>query len=72
MLLFKLGSEVDLDRETQHVMILLEALFYFGSFELQVLLVDLEGVLQKYQLVNLKFRIAIKFVLVSRKVLHYF
>ena len=72
MLLFKLGSEVDLDRETQHVMILLEALFYFGSFELQVLLVDLEGVLQKYQLVNLKFSIAIKFFLVSRKVLHYF
>jgi len=53
-------------------MILLEALFYVRSFELQVLLVDLEGVLQKYQLVNLKFRIAVKFVLVSRKVLHYF
>ena len=61
-----------MDRETQHLMILLEALFYFRSFELQVLLVDLEGVLQKYQLVNLKFRIAIKFILVSRKVLHYF
>ena len=61
-----------MDRKTQHIMILLEALFYVRSFELQVLLVDLEGVLQKYQLVNLKFRIAVKFVLVSRKVLHYF
>ena len=53
-------------------MILLEALFYVRSFELQVLLVDLEGVLQKDQLVNLKFRIGVKFVFVSRKVLHYF
>ena len=61
-----------MDRETQHIMILLEALFYVRSFELQVLLVDLEGVLQKDQLVNLKFRIGVKFVFVSRKVLHYF
>ena len=61
-----------MDRETQHIMITIEALFYVRSFELQVLLADLEGVLKKYQLINLKFRIAIKFILVSRKVLHYF